>query len=98
MRGKTTVLVVLLILFTWAGAGGISYGIVELAGGGPQGEQGPPGPQGPSGAPGQSPVLGASDLCGALIGDFLEALSTPGLSDTQLRSLGAAARACLEAR
>lgn len=65
MRLKTAILVVLLVLLTWAGAGGISFAVVELTGGGPQGEQGlqgPPGPPGPRGLAGTTPSLDAIDL------------------------------------
>ena len=99
MWSKTTILVILLILFTWAGAGGISYGIVKLTGGGSQGEQGPAGPQGPSGAPGQSiSTSEESDVCSQLSKSFFEGLSTPGLSDSQLDALATLARTCLESR
>lgn len=49
MRKRTVALLVLFVILTWAGSAGIAYGVVELTGGGSQGEQGPPGPQGEQG-------------------------------------------------
>jgi hypothetical protein len=47
------VLGVLFICIAWAGAGSIAYGVVEVSGGGPQGEQGPQGPRGETGLAGE---------------------------------------------
>lgn len=63
-RIRSAILIVLLVLFIWAGAGSISFAVVELTGGGPQGEQGPQGlrgltgPQGPPAGPDPSIDLG----------------------------------------
>lgn len=51
-RSRTILLVLSLILVMWVGSAGVSYGIVELTGGGPQGEQGVQGPRGERGARG----------------------------------------------
>ena len=51
-RSRTILLVLCLIFVTWVGSAGIAYGVVELTGGGPQGEQGEQGPKGDRGAKG----------------------------------------------
>ena len=56
-RSRTILLLLSLILVTWVGSAGITYGVVELTGGGPQGEQGE---QGPRGARGTSGLAGLS--------------------------------------
>jgi hypothetical protein len=56
-RLRTILLVLSLVFVTWLGSAGIAYGVVELTGGGPQGEQGEQGPRGergPAGAAGAS--------------------------------------------
>ena len=53
-RSRTILLVLSLILVTWVGSAGMAYGVVELTGGGLQGEQGPRGERGPSGLAGLS--------------------------------------------
>lgn len=94
MRLKSAILVIFLVLVTWAGAGGISYAVVELTGGGPQGEQGPRGPAGP---PGPSAVPASSgSACDKASEAYIEGLSTPGLSDSQLRTLYAVVQAACE--
>ena len=52
MRMRTVALLVLFVILTWAGSAGIAYGVVELTGGGPQGEQGEQGEQGDRGKQG----------------------------------------------
>lgn len=52
MRKTTVVLLVLFVILTWAGSAGVAYGVVELTGGGPQGERGEQGEQGPRGEQG----------------------------------------------
>ena len=56
-RSRTILLVLYLIFVTWVGSAGIAYGVVELTGGGPEGEQGE---QGPKGARGNSGPAGSS--------------------------------------
>ncbi len=51
-RSRTILLVLSLILVTWLGTAGIAYGVVDLTGGGPQGEQGEQGPKGERGPAG----------------------------------------------
>ena len=51
-RSRTILLVLSLILVTWVGSAGVAYGVVELTGGGPQGEQGERGLKGDHGARG----------------------------------------------
>ena len=53
-RSRTILLVLSLILVMWVGSAGVAYGVVELTGGGPQGEQGPKGDQGARGSVGPS--------------------------------------------
>lgn len=55
MTHKTIALLVLFAIITWAGA----YGVIELTGGGPQGEPGPPGVQGPQGIQGPEGLAGS---------------------------------------
>ncbi len=57
-RSRTILIVLSLLLRTWAGSAGIAYGVVELTGGGPQGEQGEQGSRGATGSPGSSGALG----------------------------------------
>ena len=54
------VLGILFICIAWAGAAGVAYGVVEVSGGGEQGEQGPPGIQGEPGATGEEGPQGAA--------------------------------------
>ncbi len=84
MRKRTVALLVLFVVLTWSGAAGIAYGVVELTGGGPQGEQGPKGERGPA-AP-AAPISSGS-LCDKATEAYLEGLSTPGLSDSQISTL-----------
>ncbi len=49
MTTRTIMLLLLFVILTWGGAAGIAYGVVELTGGGPQGEQGEPGEKGRQG-------------------------------------------------
>lgn len=59
-------LVVSVVLLIWAGSAGMAYGVVELTGGGPQGEQGERGPRGergPAGAAGASGFSTDSSAC-----------------------------------
>ena len=51
-RWRTIFIVLSLVLLTWAGSAGIAYGVVELTGGGTQGEQGEQGLRGTRGATG----------------------------------------------
>ncbi len=53
MTRQTLALFVAFALVVWAGSAGISYAVVELTGGGPQGEQGPQGARGERGPQGQ---------------------------------------------
>ena len=99
MSLKSTILVVFLVLVTWMGAAGISLTVVEITGGGPQGEQGLPGPSGPAGPPGSSaapPSSASVTTCDRLGEAMIEALLTPGLSQTQLSALAAGAEAACE--
>lgn len=57
-RWPMILLIVAVILVTWLGSAGIAYGVVELTGGGPQGEQGPPGERGPRGLQGSAGTSG----------------------------------------
>lgn len=50
-----------LLILAWAGSAGIAYGVVELTGGGPPGEQGLRGPQGLRGLQGR-PGASAFDI------------------------------------
>ena len=60
VSGSRTILIVLfLVLLTWAGSAGIAYGVVELTGGGPQGEQGEQGRKGERGAIGSAGSTGS---------------------------------------
>jgi len=53
----------ILLILAWAGSAAISYGVVEVTGGGPQGDQGPPGPKGDQGARGlQGPSGTSADI------------------------------------
>jgi hypothetical protein len=51
-RWRTILLVLSLVSVMWVGSAGIAYGVVELTGGGPQGEQGEQGLRGTRGATG----------------------------------------------
>lgn len=51
-RSRTILIVLSLVLLTWAGSAGVAYGVVELTGGGPQGEQGDRGLRGSAGSAG----------------------------------------------
>ncbi len=59
-RWRTIFIVLSLVLLTWAGSAGIAYGVVELTGGGPEGEPGEQGEQGPKGARGARGPAGSS--------------------------------------
>jgi hypothetical protein len=59
-RSRTIFLVLYLIFVTWVGSAGIAYGVVELTGGGPQGEQGEQGPKGARGASGPAGSSGSA--------------------------------------
>jgi len=102
MNLKSTILVVFLVLVTSIGAAGISLTVVEITGGGLQGEQGlpgPSGPAGPAGPPGSSaapPSSASVTTCDRLGEAMIEALLTPGLSQTQLSALAAGAEAACE--
>lgn len=85
---KRILLVVSLVLFVWIGSGAISYTIVELTGGGPQGEQGERGPRGERGFTGSGAVdTQFLDPCSEAIDAYEEGLSTPGLSEQQVIAL-----------
>lgn len=62
-RSRTILLVLCLIFVTWVGSASIAYGVVELTGGGPQGEQGPSGDRGPKGSAGASGSSIDSSTC-----------------------------------
>ena len=87
MRKRTVALLVLFVVFTWAGAGGIAYGVVELTGGGPQGEQGEQGPKGERGPAAPAAPFSSGSSCDKATEAYLEGLSTPGLSDSQISTL-----------
>ena len=85
---KRILLVVSLVLFIWIGSGAISYTVVELTGGGPQGEQGERGPRGERGSTGSGAVdTQFLDPCSEAIDAYEEGLSTPGLSEQQVIAL-----------
>ncbi len=85
---KRILLVVSLVLFVWIGSGAISYTVVELTGGGPQGEQGERGPRGERGFTGSGAVdTQFLDPCSEAIDAYEEGLSTPGLSAQQVTAL-----------
>ena len=97
MRLKSAIPLIFLVLVTWAGAGGISYAVVELTAGGSQGEQGIAGPAGPAGPPGSTaaPVSSGSSACEQAGAAVIEGFSTPGLSEFQPRGLvGVMSLAC----
>ena len=103
MSLKSTILVVFLVLVTWMGAAGISLTVVEITGGGPQGEQGLPGasgPAGPAGPPGfqvRPPPSSASvTTCDRAFEAMIEGLSTPGLSQAQISALTLVAEVACE--
>ena len=99
MRKRTVALLVLFVVLTWAGAGGIAYGVVELTGGGSQGEQGEQGEQGPKGERGPAAPaapFSSGSSCEKAIEAYLEGLSTPGLSDSQISTLFAVVQATCE--
>ena len=54
MTTRTIMILLLFVILTWGGSAGIAYGVVELTGGGPQGEQGEQGERGPRGSAGAS--------------------------------------------
>ncbi len=54
MNTRTVMLLLLFVILTWGGSAGIAYGVVELTGGGPQGEQGEQGERGPRGSAGST--------------------------------------------
>ncbi len=54
MTMRTIMLLVLFVILTWGGSAAIAYGVVELTGGGPQGEQGEQGKRGLTGPAGTS--------------------------------------------
>ena len=89
--------IVALVLFTWAGAGVISYVAVDLTDGGPQGEQGVQGERGPRGSSGESQTE-TTDLfseCDKAATAYTDGLATPGLSEQQVLALyGVAAQLC----
>ncbi len=87
MRKRTVALLVLFVVLTWAGAAGIAYGVVELTGGGPQGEQGEQGPTGERGPAAPAAPFSSGSLCDKATEAYLEGLSTPGLSDSQISTL-----------
>ena len=68
MTTRTTVILLLFAILTWGGSAGIAYGVVELTGGGPQGEQGE---QGPRGAPGKRGTRGLTGAAGTSPSDVL---------------------------
>ena len=57
---RTIMLLLLFVILTWGGSAGIAYGVVELTGGGPQGEQGERGEQGEQGVRGLRGSAGSS--------------------------------------
>lgn len=87
MRKSTVALLVLFVVLTWAGAAGFAYGVVELTGGGPQGEQGEQGPKGERGPAAPAAPFSSGSLCDKATEAYLEGLSTPGLSDSQISTL-----------
>ena len=52
MSRKTIIVLALFLILAWAGSAGAAYGVVELTGGGPQGEPGPRGERGLQGLQG----------------------------------------------
>ena len=96
MRKRTVALLVLFVVLTWAGAGGIAYGVVELTGGGPQGEQGEQGPKGERGPAAPAAPFSSGSSCDKATEAYLEGLSTPGLSDSQISTLYAVVQANCE--
>ena len=54
MTMRTIMLLLLFVTLTWGGSAGIAFGVVELTGGGPQGEQGKRGERGPTGERGSA--------------------------------------------
>ena len=71
-RSRTILLVLSLVLLTWAGSAVVAYGIVELTGGGPQGEQGPRGARGPSGTASASGFSTDSTPCHVSIVEYTQ--------------------------
>ena len=61
MTTRTIVILLLFVILTWGGSASIAYGVVELTGGGPQGEQGE---QGLRGAPGKRGTGGRTGAAG----------------------------------
>ncbi len=61
MTMRTIMLLVLFVILTWGGSAAIAYGVVELTGGGPQGEQGLQGEQGDRGPRGTAGPAGSSN-------------------------------------
>jgi hypothetical protein len=57
--GRLVLIGLLFLVVSWAGAAGIAYGVVELAGGGPSGERGLPGVAGAQGPEGQRGLSGS---------------------------------------
>ncbi len=68
MTTRTIVILLLFVILTWGGSAAIAYGVVELTGGGPQGEQGE---QGPRGAPGKRGTRGLTGAAGTSPSDVL---------------------------
>jgi len=62
MSRTTIALLILFVILTWAGSASIAYGVVELTGGGPQGEQGEQGEQGTRGERGPAGPAGDSGI------------------------------------
>jgi hypothetical protein len=85
---KPAILLIVFVLITWIGAGGISYAVVELTAGGPQGEQGIQGPAGPAGLTGYAATPATADTpCTRAWEAIQKGLLTPGLSSEQLAAL-----------
>ena len=82
---KRILLVMSLVLFIWIGSGAISYTIVELTGGGPQGEQGERGERGFTGSGAVDTQF--LDPCSEAVDAYEEGLQTPGLSSQQVTAL-----------
>ena len=97
MTTRTVVILLLFMILTWGGVAGITYGVVELTAGGPQGErgeQGARGERGPRGETADSPFIRTDVFgnplegpCVDAIEAYEEGLSTPGLSQQQVIAL-----------
>ena len=62
MARSTLALILAAVIVAWVGSAAVTYGVVELAGGGPRGEEGPHGPPGPKGSAGPRGPAGQSAI------------------------------------